>query len=194
MDYRLSFDGTTLLYVDDDVEHLVLPDSVTIIKTGAFFRHKNIISLKAQNVEEIGELSFCNSSIENIDIPNCKIINSEAFRICKKLKTVNIPNVSLISPFTFDYCISLEYLEAPKLLKMDRYALKQNTSLKYIKAPMLSEAGELSLSGCDNLVIIDSKLSKDDLIIAFGYKYVNNMKAYDHYLQRNRDYKLSKLI
>ncbi|MCK9477249.1 MAG: leucine-rich repeat domain-containing protein [Candidatus Muirbacterium halophilum] len=60
--------------------------------------------------------------------------------------------------------------------------------LSHLSMPNVSKISKCVLVDCKNLIEIETKLSKQELISAFGSKEI-----YNKYIQRNRDYKLKKM-
>lgn len=106
--------------------------------------------------------------VETFEIPNnVTSIHRWAFENCKKIKVLNISNVKHIGFQAFCNCSNLIEVNIPNVMNIS-YQIFVN---------------------CYNLSNIISKLSTKQLKKAFG-----DEEQYQQYLQRNRDYKLSKLI
>ncbi|MCK9475486.1 MAG: leucine-rich repeat domain-containing protein [Candidatus Muirbacterium halophilum] len=117
------------------------------------------------SVEVIGNYSFRNSAMNNIYIPNIKIIEECAFRN-SHIENICLPDVVELREFSFSNCVNLHTLIIPNVTKINQGAFLN----------------------CDKLTYIKSKLSNEQLRLAF-----NNVPKYNAYIQRNREYKLNKL-
>ena len=127
-DYYCDIDG--VLYTKDKLKLCAYPAGRTAksydildgtVEIGDFafscaskLRHVTIPS----SVTTLGNLSFCDTYIESISIPNGIIsIGERAFSYCSEIKTIYIPD-SVISLGTqaFTHCDSLEHVSIPQSL------------------------------------------------------------------------------
>lgn len=101
-----------LTYIKDectDLESLVLnltdgltyDNGSTVLPDNAFEGIRYLESVELGGFTEIGEMSFQNSGIVSISIPDVTVINSQAFQGCTKLQTVSMPKVETIGPSAF---------------------------------------------------------------------------------------------
>ena len=108
----------TLIY---GCNNTIIPNTVTTIERGAFYRCTGITSMKIpNNVTNIGEFAFCGcASLTNIVIPNSVTsIEMCAFDGCTSLTSIVIPDsVTSIEFYAFGNCTGLtiycETLEQP---------------------------------------------------------------------------------
>lgn len=167
MKYNISDNKKTLLKVYDiDSDIFIVPDTVEIISDYAFL-NINIKKLIAPNVKVINYSAFDSGDIEQIEAPKLIRIDEWAFQNCINLKNINLPKLEIIGYGAFVQC----------------------TNLQILNIPNCSYISEAALKFCDNLSSINSKLSKEQLIMAF-----DDINQYNNYIQRNRDYKLKQLI
>ena len=133
------------------LEHITIPDGVTIIGPDAFLRCSNLKSISIpEGVTTIEWEAFyeCSSltsitlpesltnisgrafygcgSLTNINIPESVTdIGEEAFYECRKLKSISIPRqFERIRQAVFGYCSSLEHVEIPngvKVIEIDAF-------------------------------------------------------------------------
>ncbi|MBR5780697.1 MAG: leucine-rich repeat domain-containing protein, partial [Bacteroidales bacterium] len=130
----LSDDKTTVLSVEDnDVESVVIPDSVTKIGNGAFSRCSHLKNIDIpESVTEIGDKAFSGcSSLKSIDIPNSVTkIGVWAFSECSSLESIDIPeSVTEIVELAFSGCSSLESIKVSK----NNYVYKSVEGILYDK-------------------------------------------------------------
>ncbi len=102
---------------NEELESVVLPDSIVKIGKSAFINCHNLKSVTlGENITEIGEaaFSFC-SVLRDITIPdNVTIMEKKAFRHCRNLTNVYIgKGLAVISAATFEECTSLQSIVIP---------------------------------------------------------------------------------
>lgn len=113
-----------LTYIKDectDLESLVLnltdgltyENGSTVLPDNAFEGIRYLESVELGGFTEIGEMSFQNSGIVSISIPDVTVINSQAFQGCTELKSVDMPKVETIGSSAFYWTDSLEEVTLP---------------------------------------------------------------------------------
>ena len=113
-----SSEGTvSILYGNNVITKVVIPNSVTTIGTDAFHGCSSLTSINIPNsVTSIEDFAFQNcSSLTSINIPNgVTSIRYNAFYGCSSLTSVNIPNsVTSIEEGAFSDCFSLTSINIP---------------------------------------------------------------------------------
>ena len=112
---------------NEQIEEFTIPNSVTIIREGAFASCSGLTSVTIPNsVTFIGGAAFedC-SSLTSVTIPNSvNNIGSWAFEDCSNLKSITIPNgVMSIEESTFEDCSSLTSVTIPNsVVRIGKYA------------------------------------------------------------------------
>ena len=144
----------------------IYDESVTKVKTSAFYSEDTITSIRFPNVTSIG---------------------SNAFRSCTALETVDLPNLTGVLPtFCCDACSSLKYINAPKSTGANNYSFRNCSSLEKIDfGSNTTTIGSSSFNGASALTIFiirrDSKVPSLTATNAFtntpiasgtGYIYV----------------------
>ena len=106
--------GGVMHYIGQE-SHIVIPDGVTKISNGAFFRCEKVQSVVIPNsVTSIGNYAFKGCvNLTNIEIPNSVTeIGDGALEECKSLTSIKIPNgVTKISNWMFADCTSLMHIK-----------------------------------------------------------------------------------
>lgn len=148
-----SIDKYAFFNDSENLKSVIIPNSVTIIKTHAF--------------------EDCRS-LENIIIPNSvKIIEAGAFGSCTSLKNIKLPeNLSLIDEGVFNYCISLENITIPNsVTTIGEGAFCGCSSLKSITIPnSVTEVGKYAFSDCsslENITISNSVTTIEERAFSF---------------------------
>ncbi|KAK1737819.1 hypothetical protein QTG54_011591 [Skeletonema marinoi] len=128
--------------VPDDVTHITVDASVTVITEEAFYDHLNI-------VEVICDL-------------NVKGVGRGAFQYCYSLRRVIMPGVEIVEEHAFNFCEALTDVECGKLERISEYAFKYCESLMSIDLPSVRIVEENAFWGCKALtdVTFDSKLDR----------------------------------
>lgn len=112
----------------------IIPDSVKIIGTGAFWGYDTLDKITVpEGVTTIGEGAFgyC-EALEKVELPkSLKTLEYGAFQYCKKLDGVELPqDIEILGDSVFEGCESLTSLEIPaKVSEIYRDLLKGCTGL-----------------------------------------------------------------
>ncbi len=96
--------------------HVVLPDGMKKVDSGAFEGCRNLLSVSIPNsVTEIDANAFAGTGLQSVTIPDgVTRIQNNAFSSCEDLVTVSIPDsVSDIGSYAFSDCSSLMELYIP---------------------------------------------------------------------------------
>ena len=105
----------------ETIKTVVIPDSVIEIKPRAFDGCMNMTEIQIpDSVKKIGEGAFMAClSLKEVRLPNpLKTVEQDLFYGCKNLKKVEIPDsVVYIDRYSFFSCNSLEVLDIPKTVK-----------------------------------------------------------------------------
>lgn len=145
----ISGGGTNgAFYQCANLQHLIIPSSVTSIKGNAFRECASLVSVGSlanivelqygafdgtalggqvdlPQVTQIGESAFRNSKIEGVNMPIATSIVTSAFYGCTSLSSVNMPMVVTIGNNAFYNCTSLafDHLNLPNLTSLGVNAL-----------------------------------------------------------------------
>ena len=136
---------------------LVIPQTVTEIKNGAFYGATSLTSVAIPNsVTNIGDHAFSNcSNLASVTIPNSVTsIGDYVFYLCDNLTSVTIPNsVTSIGERAFAGCRDLRTIEIPNsVTDIDFCAFYQCTSLASVVVPeSLTRLGGGAFLECENL-------------------------------------------
>lgn len=113
-----------------------------------------------------------------------RLINVDSSVIYAKIPD----SVTEINGWAFFNCNIMETLIMSKNVEYLQYNISCPKLLQ-LSIPNVSKIDKYTLMECNNLIDIDNKLSKEELILAFGYE-----EKYNKYIQRNREYKINKLV
>jgi hypothetical protein len=109
-----------------------------------------------QEVTEIGDYAFTNSSITQVIIPNgVTRIGMDAFRGCKALESIVIPaSVSTIYRLTFSSCTSLKYISLLGPVEIGDSAFYNCTALENIDLSYATVIQNGAFYYCENLTTV----------------------------------------
>lgn len=149
------------LYLDgEEINNLVIPNSVTCINNYAFNSCTSLISVTIpNNVTSIGNNAFSScTSLTTIEIPNSIVsIGNMAFGVCSNLKSVIIPEkITSIGFSTFSGCTSLTSITIPNSIDtINDYAFSGCTGLTSIIIPnSVTSIGSSAFGFCSGLTSV----------------------------------------
>ena len=162
IDGLVNIPDTANLYIDgkEIAGKLVLPDTVTEIKNGAFFSRSKLTSVTIpDSVTSIGNNAFYNClRITTVKIGNSAAsIGSGAFLNCINLISVTIgDNVTNIGDSAFGFCAKLTNIKIPNnIISIGGSAFSGCSGLTNITIPnTLTNLGDYAFSGCSGLTSI----------------------------------------
>eukprot|EP00985_Skeletonema_marinoi_P014770 scaffold7522_cov202-Skeletonema_marinoi.AAC.25 len=113
--------------VPDDVTHITVDKSVTVIPEDAFDGNRNIVEV------------ICDENVKGVE--EC------AFYMCPSLRRVIMPGVEIVEWGAFAGCEALTDVECGKLERIKEEAFRKCTSLGSINVPSAKFVGEDAFSG-----------------------------------------------
>ena len=130
-----------------------------------------------------------NKSLVKLSGGNCTIyIEEEAFAGCTELEEVNIPNVRLIGKKAFEGCSNIKgKLDLPVVKTIKEEAFAGCTGLKEINIPEIERIGKNAFKGCSSLEKIEGLAKLIDI------NSVYNLGCSEKLFENNEFVKLSKL-
>ena len=156
------------LYLDDEeIKHLIIPNTVTSISNYAFCKCDGLTSVTIPNsVTSIGIFAFegC-SSLTSVTIGNkVALIGDNAFSGCSGLTSVTIPNsVTSIGNSSFHGCSGLTSVTfSNSIISIGNSAFKYCTGLTSVHLPnSVTSIGYSAFAGCSGLtsVTISNKVT-----------------------------------
>lgn len=106
--YDTISDGTFSMC--ESLDNIFIPDNVETIGTNAFYNNTSLKSVSGcAYVKNVLTRAFdgC-SSLKNINLPKCALVDRKAFNDCTSLETVKLGGVSFIDHFAFIGCSNLK--------------------------------------------------------------------------------------
>ncbi len=131
--------------------------NVEKIGSYAFYKNENLISIKADNLIEVGLFAFRESAITSLDLSKCERLLGGAFYSCAFLDNVELSeNLNTISNYAFNGCSKLSSIKlGSKLISIGNYAFA-GTGLTGIDLPDTLETigvGAFSGSKLEEIVL-----------------------------------------
>lgn len=161
LDYVEVPDGVDVIgacvFQQQPVISVVLPDSVSVIESSAFYNCKQLKTIRMPaKLKQIGQKAFfCCESLEQMTIPEeVEEIGEWSFYGCGKLTEIELPEkIHFIKSHTFFNCDSLRRVILKKGLKsIDFSAFAECVNLSDIQLPEgMMYIGEYAFSGCINI-------------------------------------------
>lgn len=177
-----SKDMTTLIsYPDNKTDSVyTVPDTVTTISDFAFDNVKNLKNIiLPENLKEIGEGAFYNSSVTEISIPDDIVkISENAFRNSSSLTSVILgQGVKALGDNAFNGCINIISAKLPEGLKViGENAFSGNINLSDLALPdSIENIKEGAFSSCMELSSELKELIKEHTNIIYGDLDCNNV-------------------
>lgn len=99
-----------------NVTSVYIPDCVKILQTDAFRNYINLSQINTSNIVEIGDHSFSDSGVKELDFPKLKLFKGAApFYKCSKLRRISLgQSITSIPARAFSGCTALETVDIPK--------------------------------------------------------------------------------
>ncbi len=111
--------------------HIIVHESVTVIRAGAFEDHPNIVEV------------ICHDKVDKIE--------REAFYYCFYLRRVIMPGVTIVEQWAFYHCNALTDVECGKLEIIGEGAFSDCISLRSINLPSTRIVEVLAFADCEAL-------------------------------------------
>ena len=157
--------------VPDDVTHVTIAASVTVIPEYAFYDNRSIIEvIFDKNIKRVEDYAFnwC-SSLRRVIMPGVEIVEDEAFHYCEALTDVECGKLEIIKESAFSHCNSLGSIDLPsaKFVWEDAFlGCEALTDVKF--GSKLERIGEIAFFGCPSLERItiplkDGMMNDDNL-------------------------------
>jgi len=152
-----NYDSTTLVRVPQTKKAIMIPNFVTTIGSGAFYKCQEITQLQLPNkLETIEQHAFYfMNQVTKLDIPtSVTTIEASAFDTMEQLSSITIPdNITVLADNLFAYCTNLSEVNLPKNLEtIGKETFYSCESIIDITFPVsLKEVGYHAFELCSNL-------------------------------------------
>lgn len=152
--------GSGLFRQANQLEEVVLPESVRVIGSNAFSGLRKLTKIDTAKVEEFGVSAFENcEQLTEIDFTSATKISNNAFKNCKHLSEIALNNVQVISQSAFTNCIRLvKATLGDNVKEIQKEAFLGCSSLSEIDLSKVTHIGSKAFSNCASIqsVSLDS--------------------------------------
>jgi len=134
--------------------HIIVHESVTVIRARAFRMHRNIVEVICHdNVEKMKESAFYKCrSLKRVIMPGVTIVEEVAFYSCGALTDVECGLLEIIGEFAFSDCISLRSINLPSARIVGEHAFNYCKALTNAKfGSKLERIEESAFGNCPSL-------------------------------------------
>ena len=134
--------------------HIIVHESVTVIRTWAFHQHPNIVEIIChEKVEKIEEWAFYNCpSLRRVIMSGVTIVEQWAFYKCIALTDVECGKLEIIGEDAFCACNSLESINLSSARILEASAFSNCTALMDVKfGSKLERIGQRAFGNCPSL-------------------------------------------
>lgn len=152
-----NYDSTTLIRVPQTKKAIMIPNFVTTIGSGAFYKCQEITQLQLPNkLETIEQHAFYfMNQVTKLNIPSSvTTIEASAFDTMEQLSSITIPDsITVLAANLFAYCTNLSEVNLPKNLEtIGKETFYSCESIIDITFPVsLKEVGYHAFELCSNL-------------------------------------------
>ena len=168
--------------IPDGATHIIVHDSVNVIRARAFYQHRNIVEVIChEEVDKIDREAFCDCTrlkrvimlgvtiveadafgcciaLTDVECGKLEIVGEGAFCSCKPLESINLPSARVVEEEAFSNCTALMDAKfGSKLERIDERAFSNCTSLQRITIPLKDGmiTNDNTFLQCDNLNHVD---------------------------------------
>lgn len=143
----------TLCSDDDEVEEVILPDTIAEIGTSAFSNMHALKRINFPKINYIPDQCFENdTALESFDLEGIKTLGAWAFKDCKALTGIDVSKVESIGDNAFSGCDSITELDLSGTNNFGINAIADCHGLKKATLPEgIVELGEGLFMNCDSL-------------------------------------------
>jgi len=149
-----SADGQTLVAFPANLRSAyIVPESIRIIGSNAFYSNKKITSVDLVNVAEIKDYAFYQcTNLTNVNLSNVTIIGVSAFLGCSALSSMELHNIQTVKGSAFDACISITSIDLSSMQTIGTSAFNNCSGITEIIFPTENIVLSASaFSGCSGL-------------------------------------------
>ena len=145
--YSSTYTVNQMAYAINNIER------VTDLTSFSSFLKNSLYDYTNSKISVIGPYAFTLTSIQNVSLVNCNLIDVYAFSNCRSLSSVYLPECTYISNYAF-YSCTVRTLYVPKLKTIDYMGLASCTYLSSLDLPCCTYISNEGLERCSSLYTI----------------------------------------
>ena len=145
---------STSIFADCPLNEVVLPKTLEVIGSYAFYSCTIKCVIIPTSVQTIGKWAFCRcSNLEAVEIDGAETVGDYAFYYCKNLRTITLKNVNTLGTYTFSDCTNLLSISMEAVGKIGYGAFSNCSSLSSITIDAES-IGYYAFKNCTSLTAV----------------------------------------
>lgn len=151
--------------IDGSIAGEITDNTITNIRSGAFWGCSNITKISFPAVISIGERAFSNSgntafsdSVMDLSLPELTSIGAYAFFAAGIISSVSLPKLKDLTNYAFGNCPSLVHVDMPELETIGDNGFRSCSRLHSVNFPKAKSVGSTVFFDCKKLALVDFPL------------------------------------
>jgi hypothetical protein len=152
---QISFMSLSIAPNKKNIISMILPETVTAIRSNAFSGYEALVSIELPGVTLLEQGAFKQDKmLESVYLPELTTIepgdaaDAGAFRDCSALSTVHLPKADSIGDYAFYGCDSLTAVSLPRVKSVGKSAFRYCDALYSVELPAAESLGNYSFYNC----------------------------------------------
>ena len=125
--------------------------SVFCLSVFAFEGCKKLSIIDLENIQSIPTGAFLNCGLISVDMPNCTIIQNNAFISCSLMESISLSVCTAIGSSAFSGCVKLKDVYVPVLNCVEQKMFSDCGSLNTISLPVCNKLSDSAFYNCKKL-------------------------------------------
>ena len=143
-------------FKDENLEEIILPESVAYINKNAFRNMTNLTSINLpSSLKSIDNYAFYGDSLLQItatSLPSLVSVGAHAFDGCTNITDLDLNNVTAISEYAFNGCTNLSNITMNNATTIGAYAFNGCANLSNITLNNATAIGAYAFNGCASAI------------------------------------------
>ena len=151
-----SVEGFTEKDVTEGVQIVNLSNSASYVHSFVYEKDTYLQTVNLPNCSIVNENAFAYcTNLTTVSLPTCQTVGSYAFQSCYSLVNVNLPECSRISSYGFNACVRLSTISLPSCKTIGQNAFERCSSLMSVYLPECINIEQNAFTSCSSLQSID---------------------------------------